>query len=91
VEAAQGIITAVCADADDRDAVLDALLRPRNGWPLFSSADEEAASSKALAASTSGRPGTLSELAYALGTELGFNAIAYDSAGRNRCSRSHML
>ncbi len=75
----------MCADADDKDAVLDALLRPRNGWPQYVRLDgDDKDKGKAAAESTSGRPETLSELAFVLGLELGFNAILYDCDGHNR-------
>lgn len=104
MQAAQSIITAVCTDAHDKQEVLDALLRPRPGWPHYAAAPAaeqdggaEAAEAgcggaeefgKQPAAGTSGRAGTFSELAYALGCELGFNSITYDNDGRNRCSTS---
>lgn len=83
--AAQSIITAVCADADDKDAVLDALLKPRYGWPQYVRVDgEDKDKGKAAVEGTSGQPETLSELAYVLGLQLGFNAILYESDGQNR-------
>lgn len=85
VAAAQSIITAACRNADDKDEVLDALLQPRYRWPQYVHLeDAEAFKGKTAAKSTEGRPETLSELAYALGIELGFNAIIYDADGRNR-------
>lgn len=88
--AAQSIITAVCADADDKDAVLDALLKPRYGWPQYVRVDgEDKDKGKAAVEGTSGQPETLSELAYVLGLQLGFNAILYESDGQNRHACMH--
>lgn len=85
VSAAQSIITAACIDADDKDDVLDTLLRPRHGWPQYVRLEGNGIEKgKGAVKSTSGRPETLSELAYALGTGLGFNSILYDADGRNR-------
>lgn len=85
VSAAQSIITAACTDADDKDDVLDTLLRPRHGWPQYVHLEGDGVEKgKGAIESTSGRPETLSELAYALGTGLGFNSILYDADGRNR-------
>ncbi len=85
VLAAQSIITAACIDADDKDDVLDTLLRPRHGWPQYVHLEGDGIEKgKGAVESTSGRPETLSELAYALGTGLGFNSILYDADGRNR-------